>query len=176
MLYHAIKKLEHFFPFFNRKALTADDLLVWCELLGLKVITDLGVEGAFTFKPSEEKLLIVYNPHLPPDKLVLVLGHEIGHYLLGHTKHAKILFSPTNVFCKTGLEKDAGIIGFLCWLPTKRLKRLLRNPDCYYPEGLAQELATCDSEWQFLVKACSARLRIYNALKRVEENRSFLTA
>lgn len=172
MLYHAIQRLEWFFPFFNRRFLMADDLLIWAELLGLEAIPDSVVKKAFTFRTRDKKFFIVYNPHLPPDELVVTLGHEIGHHVLGHTEHAEILFSPANAFCKTGLEKDAGIIGFLAWLPTRELERLLRDSDCYHPESLARELANCDTEWPFLIKACKARLRIWKNFKKIQSRKN----
>jgi len=172
MLYHTIKRLEKEYNFFNRKPLDCEFLLQWLENLGYPAIPDKGIKYALTLKNKKSKKrkgVILYNPHLHPDDLTLTLGHELGHILLGHIDSAEVLFSNHSYFSKSGLEKDAGIIGFLCWLPTPFLRKL-ESEERLIPEELAWELHTCDTEWNLMSKLCKARIRIYKALKRIEKN------
>jgi hypothetical protein len=168
MLYHAIKRLEQKFKEigFNQKFFSADDLLIWLENLGVLALPDKGIEEALLLK-HKENLLIFYNPYLHPDQLKLALGHELGHILLGHAEYAEVLFSKHTFFSKTGLEKDVGIIGFLCWVPTWFLKKLDLE-ERLSPEELAWELNTCDTEYPLIWELCKARIRIYKALKRLQ--------
>ncbi len=163
MIFYAISRLEKGFSFFNRHALSADDLLNWASILGIKTVPDTSVRRAFTGFIRKHPL-IIYNPHLPPDDLILTLGHELGHHLLGHIEHADLFFSEASLFCRNGIEKDAGIVGFLCWLPTKKLQEL-DVQDRLDAQELAWELKNCDSEWDFLLKVCHARIRIYEGYK-----------
>ena len=168
MIYHAIKRIEREWLFFNRSRLYIDFLLDWLYRLNVKAVPDKEVKSALLFKGSKKHLLF-YNPYLHPDELILTLGHELGHILLGHLDYADILFSDRTFFSKSGLEKDAGIIGFLCWLPTPFLRKLETQERLSIFE-LAWELNTCDTEWELMYKLCEARMRIYNAWKRIENN------
>ena len=168
MLYHAIKRLEQKFDRigFNKKFLSADDLFIWLENLGVITLPDKLIEEALLLK-HKEKLLIFYNPYLHPDQLKLTLGHELGHILLGHIDSAEILFSSHTHFATSGLEKDAGIIGFLSWVPTWFIKKL-EAEGRLSAEELAWELHTCDTEYPLIWELCKARIRIYKALKRLQ--------
>lgn len=166
MLYHAIKQIENTYPFFNRKSLSSDFLLQWLESLGVITRPDHSIPNAILMNFLGRKVLL-YNPWLHPDELTLTLGHELGHILLGHTDHFEVLFSNKAYFSKSKLEKDAGIIGFLCWLPTPHLQKF-EAQGRLSTEELAWELKNCDTEWNLLYKLCHSRLRIYAGLKRIE--------
>ncbi len=132
MLYHAVKRLEKEYNFFNRYFLNYEFLLDWLENLGYPVIPDRESKTAVTLKSKKlgkRKGVILYNPSLHSDNLTFTLGHELRHILLEHIDYANILFSNKTFFSKTGLEKDAGVIGFLCWLPTPFLKNLKLERD-----------------------------------------------
>ncbi len=170
MLYHAIKRLEKKYNFFNCYFLSHEFILKWLDHLGYPAIPDREVKTAVILKnkkSNKRKGIILYNPHLQSDNLILTLGHELGHILLGHLDYADVLFSDKTFFSKSGLEKDAGIIGFLCWLPTPFLRKLEMQERLSIPE-LAWELNTCDTEWELMYKLCEARIKIYKALKRIE--------
>ena len=171
-IYRAIRRLEREWGRrvgFNRRALSPDDLLIWVEARGGVPLEDRSVSStAFLFYRGAP--FILHNPAAEPLELLLSLGHEVGHLALGH--HDYMFFRPHTpvLWARNGEEKDAGIIGFLAWLPTRELERLLRDPELYHPEALARELATCDSEWPFLLQACQARLRIWQGLKRIADS------
>jgi len=167
MIYYAIKRIEQEWLFFNRTKLSVDFLLDWLYHLNVVAIPDKEIKTAILFKKSKKNFLF-YNPYLHPDELIVTLGHELGHILLGHLDYADVLFSDKTFFSKSGLEKDAGIIGFLCWLPTPFLRKLEMQERLSIPE-LAWELSTCDTEWGLMYKLCEARIKIYNAFKRIEK-------
>lgn len=167
--YRIVKKFERKWGpkiGFNRRALGLENLLAWAEDLGGIPLEDHTVPSTAFFL-YRRRPFILYNPDQHPLNLVLSLGHEVGHLLFRH--HETMFFRPhrANLWARNGDEKDAGVVGFLCWLPTRELRKLLRNPELEHPEALARELATCDSEWPFLVKACEARLRIWRGLQRI---------
>lgn len=170
MLFKVIKQIEKQFPFFNRNFLSPDDIVVFMELIGVEAVVDTTIDGAFSFITPKGKRITLYNPFQQPDLLTLCLGHELGHWLLGHVNHQGLYFSRESLFSRSGIEKDAGIIGFLAWLPTPYLNHLSQYPDLMYPERLAWELKTCDTEWNLLVRACTSRLRIYRALMKISKD------
>ena len=167
-----IAKIEKLFPFFNTRMLTADDLIVWMELIGVEAVPDTTISGAFSFIAKDGKRITLYNPHQNPDDLTLCLGHELGHWLLGHIDAQGLYFSEHSLFARSGIEKDAGIIGFLCWCPTPWVEKKIRE-GCLEPGELAWELKCCDAEWEKLVEYVRARLRIYKAWKWMLQKQNY---
>ncbi|WP_148236960.1 hypothetical protein [Thermodesulfatator indicus] len=154
---------------FNCKPFSFDDLLVWIENLGAIPLQDRTVKVT-TFLFYRDKKFILYNTGANPLELLLSLGHEAGHLALGHYETGELLPHAPSLWARNGLEKDAGIVGFLCWLPTPEFERILQKTEPH-PEVLANELATCDSEWPFLLKASEARLRIWRGLRKISKHR-----
>ncbi|MEM4958329.1 MAG: ImmA/IrrE family metallo-endopeptidase [Nanopusillaceae archaeon] len=165
MIYNAIVQLENNFDFFNRKKLSPTFLLSWLSSLGYTTLPDLTLKQTFLL-PKER--IVIYDPQMHPDELTVALGHEIGHILLGHVDYYDVLFHPQTYFSKSGLEKDAGIVGFLCWLPTSEVAKLYHQ-ERLSPEELAWEFKTCDTEWELLWKLCRARIRIFEGLLRIQK-------
>ena len=122
MIYTAIKTLEKRWPLFNREPFTKAHCLKLLEEMGVIPVADRQVPEAMALCHGK-KALVVYNPHLSDSDLVLNIGHELGHFALGHIKSTRrpIL---SRIFSKTTEEKDAGIIGFLMWAPTPELCRI----------------------------------------------------
>jgi len=166
LVYHAIKQIEKAYPFFNRNPLSSDFLLKWLDHLGVIARPDRGIQNAVLMNFLGRKVLL-YNPWLHPYELILTLGHELGHILLGHADYFEVLFNDKAYFSKSQIEKDAGIIGFLCWVPTPQLQKL-ESQGRLFTEELVWELKNCDTEWELLYKLCYSRLRIYAGLKRIE--------
>jgi len=169
--YRDLKRLEYVWgqrEGFNRYPFGLDTLLVWIEALGAIPLEDRTVKTTALIAYRKKKF-IFYNPNIDPLNLLLSLGHDAGHLALGHFENG---FQPhvPSIWARNGFEKDAGIVGFLCWLPTPELERLLKRVEPH-PEALARELATCDSELPFLFRACEARLRIWRGLQRIENAR-----
>ena len=166
MLSEFISKLERDFPFFNQKSLTRKDLTSWASSLGIYTVKDRDVKTALSFITLKGNKVILYNPEIHPDNLILSLGHELGHWLLGHVEYGEVLFNPSAYFSTSGLEKDAGVIGFLCWFPTWRLEEIYQQRGYLELQELAWEYHNCDSEWDLLLKLFHARCRIFRAWKR----------
>jgi len=162
-----INQLETQYSFFNNKPLSFEDLLIWAENLDIICLPDKRISSALSFISRYGDKIILYNPELHPDHLTLAIGHELGHWLLGHVECGEMLYNPYGYFCTSGIEKDAGIIGFLCWFPTWRLERVLRQRGYLDPEELACENSTCDTEWSLLVKLFHARAKIFRAWRRL---------
>ena len=165
MIYHVIRNLEREFTFFNSIRLNHSFLLSWLKNLGYIPLFELSLKQTLLL-PKER--IVIYDPYMHPDELTVALGHEIGHILLGHAEYYDVLFHPQTYFSKSGLEKDAGIIGFLCWLPTPEVAKLYHQGRLS-PEELAWELKTCDTEWELLWKLCRARIRIFEGLLRIQK-------
>ncbi len=115
MLYDDIQKLEKTWPAFNKESFTSEDIVTLAERIGIITITDKTIPSASAFH-FENKPFILYNPHQSETNLVMALGHELGHFGLGHVEMDDT-FLYTSPFTASGIEKDAGIIGFLFWLP-----------------------------------------------------------
>ena len=174
MLYRLIFQLEKTYNFYNKKALSVDFLLKWLESLNITSIPDKDIRTALSFITPKNNKVVVYNPHLHPDQLVVTLGHELGHWLLGHIECAQTLYDTSNLFATSGIEKDAGIIGFLCWYPTMTLDFIVQERGYLDIEEIAWEISNCDTEWALLRELMKARVRIYRAWKRIQQNYKLL--
>jgi len=168
-IYREIFDLEKNWHGFNRNPFSKTDLIELAERNSIVVLKDHSVKNACVFH-YERRKVVLYNPHLPEIDFALSLGHELGHIGLGHvTPHSKPLHA--NYLSNSSIEKDAGIIGFLFWIPSSDLYQMenegrLNLEEMYnsckgYRYG---DLGGADLE-----KVCTARLRIYNALKRMTD-------
>lgn len=164
-LYHAVYALEAAIAGFNAKAYNVDHLIALAGSLGFLFLEDNSVKHAVSFK-YKNRHICYYNPHKEQNELLLVLGHELGHYLLNHFDSAPLYHSPEGLFSKKGIEKDASIVGFLMWYPTPRLDYTLNLYQTLDAEILYNELNNCDSDCK-LYDYCKARLRIYRAYTHI---------
>lgn len=169
MLYHDVLKLERSWKGFNRKQFSSKELIELAHSLGITVATDYFVEkGAIVnFKG---KKAILYNPHQPELELAMTIGHELGHYALGHVSDEGGLYGP-DPFSFKGIEKGAGIIGFLFWQPTHQLHRYPEMKEI--PERLFDSMRHFSDEVKEddLARICRGRFRIYRAFNRVNLDR-----
>lgn len=115
MLYDDIHKLEKTWPDFNKESFTSEDIVTLAERIGILTITDKTISSASAFH-FENRPIILYNPQQCETNLVMALGHELGHFGLGHVEMDDT-FLYTSSFTASVIEKDAVIIGFLFWLP-----------------------------------------------------------
>lgn len=130
------------------------------------VIEDGKIERPACTFLYENKKYIYYNPCRSKIDLILALGHELGHVGLGHVTSDKILYSDT--FATSGIEKDAGIVGFLFWHPSLELYKLdlegrldIEEVYKYHKNINGSDLLEDD-----FMRLCMSRLRIYKGLRR----------
>ena len=94
-----------------------EDLVAWCEQLGAKLIDDPNARHPSAF--WDDGPVIRLNPDRSEALQIIVLGHEIGHILLGHLEiGSNLTFSIHNLFTEMKWERDASAIGYLCLIPT----------------------------------------------------------
>lgn len=165
-IYRMIFNLETDWQGFNRTPFSKDDLIELAERNDIVVLKDYSVKNACVLNYNDRKV-VFYNPHQSDIDFTLSLGHELGHIGLGHVEpHGEPLHA--NFYSSSGIEKDAGIIGFLFWAPTRDLYKMdiegCLNMEEVYNNCRDQRYG--DIEGAEIEKVCSARLRIYNALKR----------
>ncbi len=168
-IYRMIFNLETDWQGFNKNPFSKEDLIELAERNDIVVLKDYSVKNACVLNYNNRKV-VFYNPHQPDIDFTLSLGHELGHIGLGHVDpHEEPLHA--NFYSSSGIEKDAGIIGFLFWAPTTDLYRMdiegsLNMEEIY---NNCRDNKYGDIEGAELEKVCSARLRIYDALKRANK-------
>ncbi len=166
MLYDHIVAVQSKYPFFNRKALSIEDLVAWREQLGAKLIHDPKVRHSSAYWDGGPVIRI--NTDRSEALQILVLGHEIGHVLLGHLELSSTLpFSIHNLFRKNHREHDASVVGYLCLIPTAELIRMVRS-GISGPEELFSELQPMFGDDEKLrMNICVERIRIFKQLLEV---------
>ncbi len=165
MIYTAIKTLEKRWPLFNREPFTKAHCLKLLKHMGVIALADNLVPEAMAYR-YEKRAFVFYNPHLSDGDLVLNIGHEVGHFALGHIKSTRrpIL---SRIFSKTIEEKDAGIIGFLMWAPTFELCRMYDKGWLNIEELYRYvKFRDGDIEEDKALRLCHSRIRIFNGLMR----------
>lgn len=169
-IYRKIFDLETNWHGFNRNPFSKNDLIELAEKNNIVVLKDHSVLNASVFD-YEGKKVVLYNPHQPDIDFILSLGHELGHIGLGHVHpHSSPLHA--NFFSNSSIEKDAGIIGFLFWSPSSDLLQMDRTGGLNLEEmyNNCKDYRYGDIDGANLEKICKARLRIYNALKRIKRS------
>ncbi|WP_054030973.1 ImmA/IrrE family metallo-endopeptidase [Desulfatitalea tepidiphila] len=165
MIYTAIKTLEKRWPLFNREPLTKAHCLKLLEEMGVIALEDRQVPEAMALW-YQKKAFVIYNPHLSDSDLVLNIGHELGHFALGHIKSTRLPIL-SRIFSKTIEEKDAGIIGFLMWAPTAELCRMYDKGRLNIEELYRYvKFRDGDIEEDKALRLCHSRIRIFNGLQR----------
>ncbi len=166
MLFEDISALELNWTGFNEKEFSVNDLLKIAEHNNIIVLEDGTIDRPACTLIYKNKKFIYYNPCESKTDLILALGHELGHIGLGHVTSDKILYSDT--FAKSGIEKDAGIVGFLFWHPSLELYKLdlegrldIEEVYKYHKNTNGRDLLEDD-----LMRLCMSRLRIYKGLRR----------
>ncbi|SCY01797.1 hypothetical protein [Desulfoluna spongiiphila] len=164
LVYNAIFDLEKKWQGFNRKPFSKNDLIQLAGKHNIIVLEDNSVLNACALRYKADNI-ILYNPHQPDIDLILGIGHELGHFSLGHVMNDAAPLHA-NYLSNSAKEKDAGIIGFLFWAPTPDLYRMKANGCLNLEEVYSNCRNNCygDITGVNLETVCSARLRIYNAL------------
>ena len=167
MIYNANIELEKKRRVFNSEPFTIEQIKKLCDHHNITPLTDHTVDGAVAYR-HRRKNIILDNPILTAIQLVLNLGHEFGHFPLGHVKDHGSPLHMSDPFADQGKEKDAGIIGFLMWLPTKEICKMIRDGRIDIEEVLNfSRYIDPDLTEDEALEICNARIRIFNALRRV---------
>lgn len=171
-MFRVISSIESNWRWFNRESLTSEQLISWAYSMGIVCVEDRSNPyGSALYWHGERGVL--YNPNLPEAEKVLVLGHEIGHHLLGHVYENSISgFLQSSLFTHSGAEKDASIVGYLCMIPSDAIFRLI-DEERVGPEALYSEYRYlwADLDESYAFKICQARMRIFTALMSACDNR-----
>lgn len=166
MVYNSILDLEAYWSLFNREPLTSAHLLQLADRLGIITLEDHSIAGGAAYLYRNHRF-IAYDPHQTETNLILSIGHEIGHFALGHIRPGD---SPlaANVLSKAAGEREAGIIGFLFWMPTIELCKMehagrLDLEEVYKFSMLVDGDLSHDQRLRF----CYSRIRIFCGFRRV---------
>jgi hypothetical protein len=163
LLYDRIVDIQRGQPSFNRRPLSLEDLISWCEELGVRLMEDPRSRHPSAYWGNGP--LIRLNTNRSDALLVVILGHEIGHILLGHLEPgADLPFSIHTLFKKDRWERDASIVGYLSLIPTSELIRMVRY-GIKGPEELFSELQPMFGDDEKIgMQICAERIRIFNDL------------
>lgn len=166
-MFRVVTDFENYWKWFNREPRLSEQLISWAHGMRIECVEDhLNPYGSALYWHGERGIL--YNPHLPEAEKILVLGHEIGHHLLGHVYQDHVSgFQKSSLFSHYGPEKDASIVGLLCMIPNTTIFRLI-NEERLDAEALFYEYRHlwADLDEEYSIAICNARLRIFNALLR----------
>ena len=103
------------------------------ELISRKRFVELDQiqEGAFsacTFRPSNDRVVVVYNPISPPTRKRSDLAHELAHILLDHDlSRVEKLGDITFITCDATQEEEAAWLAGCLLLPRSLLLREVRK-------------------------------------------------
>lgn len=96
--------------------------------------------GAFfacTFRPSEDRVVVVYNPLSPKSRRASDLAHELAHILLDHElSRIETLGEMTFLSCDTNQEEEAAWLSGCLLLPRPLLLAEIRRGAT--PEEIAE--------------------------------------
>lgn len=170
LLFEELASLQRRFPFFNRATLSSLDLLRWIEDLEVYPVADRKASFASISKLDGHSV-IYYNPNLQETLLILALGHELAHQLLGHLESIYPLrfSSPFQSHpAHDRDEREASIFASLCLIPTPNLIKL-KLQERFSPEDLYADLTPLFGEYErdFGWRICLERVRIFNELLEI---------
>ena len=153
-----LDSISYEWPSFNRDPLDFWQLTARSEELGIETAKSTAIQGG-CLRITDGAPRITYNPELPALYRALVIGHELGHFLLGHISDGGgAEFSPLS-HCRGGDELEATIFAHLCLLPTPLIETL--------HEGTPQALHSryrhlwSDEDEVFAWQICEDRLKIF---------------
>ena len=167
-LYFIIKKYEKLFRDvgFNRCFLDYEKVLIMIERMGVQSAEDRFFKEPFLWCGNGKKVLF-YNPEVHPEELVIKLGHELGHLICEHYREDFTWFKNAHRLFSRKMERDADVIGYLCWIPTPYLDRVRRYS--WDIDEVVKDLSNCDTEYGIIYKNLPVRLEIYQEYLKAEE-------
>jgi hypothetical protein len=167
MFLHDVHILERQWGSFNREPYTVSEAALLCKRMSIRLEPDRSVAHAAAFI-FEGKKHILYNPHHTRTDILLNIGHEIGHFSLGHVRTGGPPFFSSPLEIRKKMERYAGIIGFLMWLPNTEICKMMHG-DTLDIEEMFNYVRWKDSDvtYDYALKLCTARISIFNAYRRI---------
>ena len=167
-LYFVIKKYEELFRDvgFNRYFLDYEKVLMMIERMGVQSAKDRKFKDPFLWCGDGKKVLF-YNPEVHPEELVIKLGHELGHLICEHYREDFMWIKSAHRVFSNRMEKDADVIGYLCWIPTPYLDRV--RGYSWDIDEVVKDLSNCDTEYGIIYKNLPVRFQIYQEYLKADE-------
>ncbi len=146
-----ITRLESTWLPFNKEKVSADDITHFSGIKGVAWIPCDMVETAEAIITTNKERGILYNPNRQADELTFILGHELGHIILGHHYNHR----------NHHLEHEADIIGSLCWIPNPDLQKIYYMEPDLTPDRLLWHINPEMTE-EFAYHVAQKRLQAYS--------------
>ena len=159
-LYFVILKYEKIFRDlgFNRDFLNYEKVLMMLERMGVQAVEDRSLKAPFLWCERGRKV-VFYSSEVYPEELTLKLGHELGHVICEHCRESSMWIKSVHRIFSNRMEREADVIGYLCWIPTPYLERVAQWG--WDAGEVMEDLITCDTELAFLEKRLPSRFQIY---------------
>ncbi len=155
---NTIFRLEKMVPGFNKRKFRAYELAELAWRLGIGAFPDARqVYGKIYFRGKTR--CIRYNPHLHVGDLGFVIGHEIGHFLFGHTIWDFF-------FEWDRCEKEADIAANIFRFPTPHLEQILKEEDDLTVELFFKHFGSCGMSEKFAWKKLTERIKMFFVFRK----------
>ena len=135
-----LTRLQEAFPFLGSRPATEDDLLTFCSERGIEVLFKPAVTNGI-YVVYEGEHFIFLGSKIRGWRLLYVLAHEIGHYLLhipGETQFGAEYF---DLHEKRKKHREAESVAALLLLPIPELEQVLISGSYTVAEEIADLVA-----------------------------------
>lgn len=138
-----IEKIKHLRIGWNERDLTERDFDRLCKRFKIKVTEMPLTTGGFYYRVMGRDFIAV-DSRLPREKKLLVLFHELGHFLF-HTPESGATANFHRVGLRTRIECEADVFALCALLPSKVIEtktaQELIDVDGFTPEIVAERFA-----------------------------------
>lgn len=167
MFLHDVNAIERQWGSFNVEPYTVSEAATLCQRMNIRLEHDRSVSNAAAFIYKGKKH-ILFNPYHTETDTLLNIGHEIGHFSLGHIKTGCSPFYSSPLEIRKKQERYAGIIGFLMWLPNAEVCKMMRHGIMDIGEMYKYvRWKDPDLTYHETLKLCTSRISIFNAYRRM---------
>lgn len=137
------EKIQHLKIGWNEREMTESDFYRLCRRFKIKVVEMPLRTGGFYYRVMGRDFIAV-DSHLPGEKKLLVLFHELGHFLF-HTPESGATANFHGVGRRTRVEREADVFALCALIPkqlieTKTLQELV-DEDGFTHEVVAERLS-----------------------------------
>jgi Zn-dependent peptidase ImmA (M78 family) len=135
-----LARLRETFPFLCTRPATEDDLLTFCSERGIEVLFKPTVTNGF-YVVYEGEHFIFLGSKLRGWRLLYVLAHEIGHYLLHVPGEKQFGAECFDIHEKRKKHREAESVAALLLLPIPELEQVLISGSHHVAEEIADLVA-----------------------------------